>query len=82
MGIWTSSFPGADEESQAAWAGSVAAGGQIRWPRPGRFVTGHGEVLMAAVIIPRHADDSLAGVRGMLCGILYGMVIDAASRGP
>jgi len=28
----------------------VAAGGQIRWPRSGRFVSGYGQFLVAVVI--------------------------------
>ena len=38
------------KNSQADRAVSVAAGGQIRWPRVGRFVSGYGQFLLAAVI--------------------------------
>ena len=48
--------------SQAGWAGSVAADGQIRWPRPGRFVTGYGQFPVAVVrAAGRIAADGAAG---------------------
>ncbi len=35
----------------SGWAASVAASGLNRWPRPGSFVTGYGQIPMSVVIL-------------------------------
>ena len=58
----------------------MAAGGQIRWPRPGRFVSGYGQFLVAVVTadnvgIDRERTDcpSITGPAQILVDLSYGL---------